>query len=108
MTGMQPKQNLDGMWTYPNSKEKLKAVGLGMIDHYIGFRRETIARFIVDWPLFALCQVGERMRGSMRCTFWWEQLLSLDVTESLPGSKRMTGIMTFHWDKSVLVGYLYG
>ncbi len=35
MAGMQPTRNTDGMWTYPSSKDVLKAVGLKMIDHYI-------------------------------------------------------------------------
>ncbi len=91
MAGIQPKQNLDKTWTYPNSKEVLKSMGLGTIDHYIGVCSEIIARFIVDWPLFALCRDGERMRGSMHCTFWWEQPLSLDVTESLPGDEEDDG-----------------
>ncbi len=44
MAGMQP----DGKWTYPNSKEVLKTVGLKTIDHYIGVHIETITRFIID------------------------------------------------------------
>jgi len=84
MAGMRPTKNPDGTWTYPSSKAVLKAVGLKPIDHYIGVRRETIARFIVDRPLFALCRDGERRRGSTRRTFWWEQPLSLDDAGPLP------------------------
>jgi hypothetical protein len=36
MAGMQPAKNPDGTWKYPSSKDVLKAVGLKMIDHYIG------------------------------------------------------------------------
>ncbi len=85
MAGMQPAQNPDGMWTYSNLKEVLKTVGLKTIDHYIGLCIETIARFIVNQPLFALCREGGRRRGLARCTFWWEQLLNLDNLETLPG-----------------------
>ncbi len=84
MADMQPTWNPDGTWKYPSSKDVLKAVGLGTIDHYIGVRRKTIARFIVDRPLFALCRDGERKRGSTHCTFWWEQPLSLDGAGPLP------------------------
>jgi hypothetical protein len=80
-----PARNSDGMWMYPSLKDVLKAVGLRMIDHYIGVCWETIARFIVDRPLFTLCRDGERKRGSVRCTFWWEQPLSINDAESLPG-----------------------
>jgi hypothetical protein len=52
MAGMQPTQNPDGMWMYPSSKDVLKMVGLKTIDHYIGVRRDPIARFIMDRPLF--------------------------------------------------------
>jgi hypothetical protein len=69
MAGKMPARNPDGMWMYPSSKDVLKAVGLRMINHYIGVCQETIARFIVDQPLFALCQDGERKRGSVHCTF---------------------------------------
>ncbi len=84
MAGMQPAKNPDGTWKYPSSKDVLKVVGLMTIGQYIGVRRETIARFIVDRPLFALCRDGERKRGSTRRTFWWEQPLSLDDAGPLP------------------------
>jgi hypothetical protein len=87
MAGKMPTKNPDGTWTYPSSRDVLKAVGLQTINHYIGARWETIACFIVDQPLFALCRDGNRKRGSARCTFWWEQPLSIDVAESLPGDK---------------------
>jgi hypothetical protein len=55
MAGKMPTKNPVGTWTYPSSRDVLKAVGLQMIDHYIGVHWETIACFIVDRPLFALC-----------------------------------------------------
>jgi hypothetical protein len=48
MAGKMPTMNPDGMWTYPSSRDVLKAVGLRTIGHYIGVRQETIARFILD------------------------------------------------------------
>ncbi len=48
MAGMQPARNHDETWTYPNSKEVIKMVGLKTINHYIGVCVETTARFIVD------------------------------------------------------------
>jgi hypothetical protein len=36
MAGKMPAWNPDGMWTYPSSKDVLKAVGLRTIDHYTG------------------------------------------------------------------------
>jgi hypothetical protein len=92
MAGMQPTWDPDGTWTYPSSKDVLKAVELKTIDHYIGVQRETIARFIIDRPLFAPCRDGGRKRGSTRCTSWWEQPLSLDNAGPLPpGDKEDEG-----------------
>jgi hypothetical protein len=48
MAGKMPTRNLDGTWTYPSLKDVLKAIGLRMINHYIGVFWKTIARFIVD------------------------------------------------------------
>jgi hypothetical protein len=62
-----------------------------MINHYIGVHQENITRLIVDQPLFALCWDGESKRGSMRCTFWWEQPMSVDIAESLPGDEEDMG-----------------
>ncbi len=87
MAGKMPTRKPDGTWTYPSSRDVLKAVELQTIGHYIGICQETIARFIVDQPLFALCRDGERKRGSVRRTFWWEQPLTIKGAESLPGDK---------------------
>jgi hypothetical protein len=91
MAGMMPVRNPDGMWKYPNSGEVLKAVGLKTVGEYITVRIETIARFIVDRPIFALCRDGERRRGSATCTFWWEQSLTLDSSEALPDHEGVDG-----------------
>ena len=91
MAGMMPVRNPDGTWKYPNSGEVLKAVGLKTVGEYIAVRIETIARFIVDRPIFALCRDGERRRGSATRTFWWEQPLTLDNSESLPDDEEVDG-----------------
>jgi hypothetical protein len=109
MAGKMPTKNPDGTWTYPSSRDVLKAVGLQTIDHYIGACQETITRFIVDRPLFALCRDGNRKRGSARRTFWWEQPLSIDVAESLPGDEEdESNDTSFWWEQSVGSDYLYG
>jgi hypothetical protein len=87
MAGKKLTRNFDGMWTYPSLKDVLKEVGLWTINHYIGVCWETIACFIVDQPLFALCRDWERKRGSTRCTFWWEQPMLINVEESLLGDE---------------------
>jgi hypothetical protein len=80
---MQPKQNPNGIWKYPNLEDVLKAVRLHTIYQFIGVCQETIAKVIVDWPLFRLCRDGGRRSGSTCYTFWGEQpSLEINVSAS--------------------------
>ena len=58
MAGKRPLKLPDGTWTYPNSAEVLDEVGLKTIAHYIGVRRQHIASYIVDKPIFQSCVDG--------------------------------------------------
>ena len=79
MSGKRPMKRLDGTWRYPNSEQVLREVGLQTISHYIGVRWQHVANFIVNRPIFQLCQEGVRKRGSAACQFWWEQPLDLET-----------------------------
>ena len=65
-------------WKYPTSEEVLREVGLRRISEYITVRRNTIAHFIVNRPLFEDCERGERRRGSSPRQLWWEQPVDLE------------------------------
>jgi hypothetical protein len=52
MAGKRPKKLPDSMWTYLNSAAVLDKVGLKTIAHYIGVRRQHIASYIVNKPIF--------------------------------------------------------
>ena len=73
---------IDKSWTYPPSEEVLEEVGLHLhpIVHYIKVRRQTVASFIVNRPIFDLCMDVERRRGTCSRQFWWEQPMDLDAT----------------------------
>ena len=58
--------------------EVLDNVGLKTIAHYIGVRRQHIASYIVDKPIFRSCVDGVRKRGSSVCQFWWVQSMDLE------------------------------
>ena len=73
MAGKMPVRNASGTWTYPASEEVLKKAGLYGMAHYIRVRRQTIAKFIVNRPIFDLCRAGNRIRGFSVRQFWWEQ-----------------------------------
>ena len=66
------------MDTYPASDEVLEEVGLQNISHYVEVRRSTITRFIVNHPIFGFCLDAERLRGSSRHQWQWEQSMDLD------------------------------
>ncbi len=52
---------------YPNSAAVLDEVGHKTIAHYIGVRRQHIASYIVNKPIFQSCVDGVRKRGSSIC-----------------------------------------
>ncbi|KAL7525953.1 hypothetical protein ACHAXR_001230 [Thalassiosira sp. AJA248-18] len=69
-----------GEWTYPSSADVLEEVGLRSIRQYIEVRRQTIAVYIVDRPIFSCCiRDGERMRGTSPRIWWWQQSMDLDL-----------------------------
>jgi hypothetical protein len=72
-----PWKGPNHVWVYPATADVLKECGMHPISHYIGIRRETIFRFVVDWPIHDLCMAGERRRGSVPRQWWWEQMMCL-------------------------------
>jgi hypothetical protein len=79
MAGKRPTKLPDGTWMYPNSAAVLDKVGLKTIAHYIGVRRQHIASYIVDKPIFQTCMDGVRRRGSGVHQFWWAQSMDLET-----------------------------
>ena len=77
MAGKGPRLNPDGSWTYPDTEEVMKEVGLRSISQYVEVRRHHIFNFIVNRPIFDLCKEGVRKRGSSHRLFWWDQPVSL-------------------------------
>ena len=69
---------LDGARAYPNSAAVLDEVGHKTIAHYIGVRRQHIASYIVNKPIFQSCVDGVRRRGSSIHQFWWAQPMDLE------------------------------
>ena len=52
MAGKGPRLNPDGSWTYPDTEEVMKEVGLRSISQYVEVRRHHIFNFIVNRPIF--------------------------------------------------------
>ena len=68
-----------GIWTYPASALALEEVGLETIGYYIQVRRQHIAAYIVDRPIFGFYEEGVRKRGTTPQTWWWEQHTDFDL-----------------------------
>ena len=77
-----PVRRADGTWKYPSSEAVLEKVGLYTMSWYIDKRRQTIAAFIVNRPIFRYCMEAERKRGSSPRQFWWEQPMDLDAARA--------------------------
>ena len=73
------------LWQYPASVDVLEEVGLHSVEHYIGVRRQTIANFIVNRPIFAYCVEGVRRRGTSPRQWWWEQPMDLEAARAEAG-----------------------
>ena len=77
-----PSREPDGTWTYPASVDVFEEVGLYSIDHYICVRRDTVAAYIRDRPIFDLCRNEPRQPGTSPRLWWWEQPLSADLARA--------------------------
>ena len=78
-----PQREPNGTWKYPALDEVLEELGLQSILHYVEVRRNTIARFIVNRPIFGFCVGADRLRGSSPRQWWWEQSMDLDRARAL-------------------------
>ena len=77
-----PCRQPDRSWTYPETPDVMEEVGLHPIAHYVEVRRQTIARFIVNRPIFECCVGGTRRRGTNRHQWWWDQPMDLDTARA--------------------------
>ena len=77
-----PRRNPDRSWTYPATEDVMEEVGLYPAAHYVEVRRQTIARFIVNRPIYGFCEGSERRRGTSPRQWWWEQPMDLDVARA--------------------------
>jgi hypothetical protein len=81
MSGLQPEKRPNGSWSYLRLKDVLDAAGLHTIAYYMDVRRQTVANFIVNQPIWELCAGAVRRRGSPIRPFWWDQPMDLDLTK---------------------------
>ncbi len=77
-----PKKNEQtGEWTYPDKKELFEEVGLYTLTEYIEKRSKTSGAYIRGRPILDLCSAGERLRGTSKHRWWWEQPFEADPVE---------------------------
>ena len=68
-----------------------KEVGLYTLTEYIEKRRKTIGAYIRDRPILDLCRDGERLRGTSKHRWWWEQPFEVDLEREEDASSIVSG-----------------
>ena len=63
----------------------LEEVGCQTMAHHIEVRHQAIATYVVDRPIFGMCEGGKRQQGTSRRQWWWEQSMDLDKARALAG-----------------------
>ena len=61
-----PRRGPGQVWVYPCSKDVLNECRMRTITHYIGVRRNTILKYVVDRPIYEACRAGEQRRDRHR------------------------------------------
>ena len=70
MVGMGPKFQCYGIWVYPPVWAALAMVRLEEIGVYIDRRQNTVAKYIVTFPIIDLCLAAERNPGMHLSRRW--------------------------------------
>jgi hypothetical protein len=82
-----PRRGPGYQWIYPKSEDVLEECGLRTIGECIVIRWQTIAVYMVTRPILDKCEQGVRKRGAIPRRWWWEQKMSLDVTDTTESDK---------------------
>jgi len=77
-----PQQMPGGEWRYPASDKVLEEARMHTITHYVEVRRQTISKYIVNWPIFIFCRDEERRHGTSPHQYWWKQSVDLDAVRA--------------------------
>ena len=64
LTERQPRRGRDGRWFYPSLAGAMKKAGIVGIRTSILRRQNTVAQFIVTWPILGLCERAVRRPGA--------------------------------------------
>ena len=65
-------------WEWQSLTEALEAAGLWPMNEYIWRRRDTIAKYIKNSPIYELCTGGDNMPGPSIFMRWWDQEINLE------------------------------
>jgi hypothetical protein len=82
-----PRRDMNLAWVYLCSQDVLKECGMGSIAHYIGVRRETIMKYVVNRQIYKTCRAGVWGRGSAPRQWWWEQPMSFTDSDAGVGER---------------------
>ena len=71
--GMTAQRGAGGEWEWVPVEAALEEAGLWPTRESMRRRQATIVEYIADRPIYELCTGAERMEGSRRFLWWWDQ-----------------------------------
>jgi hypothetical protein len=78
-----PKWGPGRTWIHPRLVDVLQECGLKTMEEYIGIRWQTMAVYVATRLILHKCRQGERKRGAIPCLWWSEQLMDLDIEDTI-------------------------
>ena len=71
--GVTAQRDNDGGWEWDLMEVALQAIGVWPMMEYVWRRQATSADYVAGRPIYKLCTGSERMEGSIRFMWWWDQ-----------------------------------
>jgi len=72
ITGQHIRQNADGTWTCPSSKDVLEQAGLWTIQEYIKRRRNTVMKYAESRFIYRQCVASKPLASNPNQLVWWK------------------------------------
>ena len=72
MAGSKYRRHPKVSWSYPPIGEDLNVVGLGTVEEYITWWKNTITKCIMKRTIYEICVGTENMAGLTDLMLWWE------------------------------------
>ena len=85
----------------------LATLGMENIGVYITRFQNTVAQYIVTFPIMDLCLAAERKSGLRLSSIWWEYP-ALDILEIMEREADRKSVVIGGWEREIKVGEAQG